>query len=146
MATPNLEIHINGDHFQADGTTTLSAQVGLATRTVVVTKHNHGDAALIVTSATIENESNVTVEGTPSDGPILAGSTQQFSLMVTPSGYGAFSFDIVTVSNDPDAPVLTVTVEGVALAPPEDDEVWRAQRRRRDWIAARRKRHWTFSR
>jgi hypothetical protein len=121
-----IGLHLDGEHYQSDGTHTIAAQVGLAMAEMSGDVHNHGPGTLNVASVTFTNHVNCTAEITTGEpgliGEYAADEEMQFIFEVTPTAYGAYSFDVV-VTSDADTPVLTVSFEGYAVAPPDNDKV-----------------------
>jgi hypothetical protein len=142
----DLHNHLFDYDIDSDGDYQVPAAVGVGNVSAMGSAHNHGDSDLTIATITVANESNCDVELSSAASlfePIAPDASEIFSLTITPAAYGPWSFDLVFASNDPDSP-MTVTFEGKALGPAEDDEVWRAPNRRRDWTAAPRRRHWTI--
>ena len=141
-----IGLHLDGEHYQSDGTHTLAAQVGLAMAEMSGDVHNHGPDALNVASVTFTNHVNCTAEITTGEpgliGEYAADEEMQFIFEVTPTTYGAYSFDVV-VTSDASTPVLTVTFEGWAVDQNASGIDWTAPNRRLEWTATNRRLEWT---
>ena len=145
VATPDIGLHIGASHFQVDGTYTIDAQVGLSLIDIDADWHAHGTADLTVSDTTIANETNCSVMFTAF--PLLpmtvsAGTVVDFTMRITPTAYGAFSFDLVITSDDPDQPTLTVGFAGFAYDS-QIDIGWTAPNRLLEWTADNRRLEWT---
>lgn len=141
-----LHLHLFDYDIDADGDYQVPARVGIAAFNSMGSIHNHGDAVLTVASITFGNESNATAAliGGPAPGPTGTydpDESRQFVLQITPTTYGAWSFDMVITSDDPDSP-LTVTFEGMAYGT-QTDIGWTAPNRRLEWTAQNRRLEWT---
>lgn len=128
-----LHLHLFDYDVDADGDYQVPARVGTAAFNAMGSIHNHGDAVLTVASITFGNESNATaaiIGGPPpgTTGTYDPDESRQFVLQITPTTYGAWSFDLVIASDDPDSP-LTVTFEGYAVPPPDNDRVSKVRSR-----------------
>lgn len=82
---------------------------------------NQGTGPLTFTGAApmlFANAQNVgaSVAVTPTD-PLPAGEESHGILTLIPQADGAFSVDVIVQTDDPDSPVLTLTLEGVAVSP-----------------------------
>ena len=144
VATPQLHIHHFDYDIDSDGDYQVPAAVGLGNVSAMGSAHNHGDADLTISSITPQNESNCSVELSSAPSlfePIAPDASEMFSLTITPTAYGPWSFDLVFASDDPDSP-MTVTFEGRAIPLPDDSRIWRAPARRTIWRAPSRVTVW----
>ena len=138
-----LHPHIDGyPDIEYGGTVTLPGIVLGDTLSLSLQLHNHGDANLELGGITADPPAALMGGFSGSIAP--DDLSVAIPIDVTPDTAGAFSSDISIESNDPTHPTFTFTLSGVALEPPEDDEVWRALSRRRHWTAQSRRRHWTI--
>ncbi len=84
---------------------------------------NPGTAPLTLTGdpdlVAIEGAVNVTaaVTAQPTAAELGVGTADFFSIEVSPDADGAFGFDVVIASDDPDTPVFTFTVVGNGVSP-----------------------------
>ena len=115
IPTPDLTVLVEGDEVASYSIPTSSS---LATKSVAVTERNDGTADLTIASAAADNESNcsVSIVGTAT-GTLAESDSQDFTLNVTPAGYGDYSFDLVITSDDPDEGTVTVSFVGTARHP-----------------------------
>ncbi|MDE4176784.1 autotransporter domain-containing protein, partial [Phaeobacter sp. PT47_59] len=89
--------------------------------TLTYTVTNSGAAALTLETATASNLVNVTVDAisAPGDSSVAAnGGTTVFEVQYTPTGAGAFSFDVSFVNGDSDESPFSFTIGGSAAAAP----------------------------
>ena len=146
----DIGIHLDGEHYQADATHAITPQVGLAANMVGGDFHNHGPDDLTVSGYEFANIVNATISDVLAQPGIIgtyeSGMIKNLGWNVTPTTYGAYSFDVIVTSDASNTPVLTVTFEGRALAAIDEGTVWRARQRLRHWSARPRVRHWRATR
>ena len=142
----DIGIHLDGEHYQADVTHTLTPQVGLAANMVGGDFHNHGPDDLTVSGYEFATLVNATISGVLAQPGIIgtyeSGMIKNLGWNVTPTTYGAYSFDVIVTSDASNTPVLTVTFEGMAYGT-QVDIGWTAPNRRLEWTAPNRRLEWT---
>jgi hypothetical protein len=84
---------------------------------------NVGTATLTLTGepdlVTVENVVNAIASITeqPEESELGVGATGEFTVQFGPEADGAFGFDLVIASDDPDTGAFTVSIEGVGVSP-----------------------------
>ncbi|MEO1405075.1 MAG: choice-of-anchor D domain-containing protein, partial [Pseudomonadota bacterium] len=110
-APPSISLS-NGD------TDTLTDPVGLSGTTLVFSLENDGSADLDVSSIALSPAGATNISGdveiSPTSAILMEGGAVEVLVTFTPAATGAFGFDLVIVSDDPDEDPFELTVSGQA--------------------------------
>ena len=121
--TPEIAVSASIGGAVTDGGTNSQGTQGAGVPvTVTYTVTNSGTGPLTLATASASSASNVSVDsiGAPVSTTVApAGGTTTFQVQYTPTGVGAFSFDLSFVNDDGDEDPFNYTVSGTAIGVPE---------------------------